>query len=244
MGRTRNNSLDQLRDESLDEASFPAPNGPLRAVAFDLDGLMFNTEDLYEQVGTEVLRRRGCEFTTELMNQMIGRPSPIALQLMIDYHELEMTVEKLADECEGVFHGLIDEHLRPMPGLWDLLGALDGARMPRGIVTSSGRRFAERVLALAGLSERFGFLITAEDIVRGKPDPEPYLLAAERFGVPPESMLVLEDSANGALSGVASGAYTVAVPGGHTLGHAFPGVKFVANSLKDARILSILDIRP
>jgi HAD superfamily hydrolase (TIGR01509 family) len=138
----------------------------------------------------------------------------------------------------------LDEHLEPMPGLLDLLDELDASDTPRGIVTSSGQRFADRVLGIAGLAERFDFLITADDIVRGKPDPEPYLLAAERFGVSPESMLVLEDSANGALSGVASGAYTVAVPGGHTLGHSFPGVKFVANSLKDPRILSILDIRP
>lgn len=231
-------------NDSPRDVAAPPPAGPLLAVAFDLDGLMFNTEDLYEHVGTEVLRRRGCEFTTELMHQMIGRPSPIALQLMIDFHELEVTVEQLADECAGVFEGLLDKHLQPMPGLLTLLDSLDRAGTPRGIVTSSGRRFAERVLAIADLHERFGFLITAEDIVRGKPDPEPYLLAAQRFGVSPESMLVLEDSANGALSGVASGAYTVAVPGGHTLGHTFPGVKFVANSLKDPRILSILKIRP
>jgi HAD superfamily hydrolase (TIGR01509 family) len=218
------------------------PDEPLLAVAFDLDGLMFNTEDLYEHVGTEVLRRRGKAFTAELMNQMIGRPSPVALQLMIDYHALLDTIEQLADECAEVFHGLLNHHLAPMPGLLDLLSDLDLRNLPRGIVTSSGRRFAERVLAIAGLTDRFDFLITAEDIHVGKPDPEPYLLAAERFGMRAAQMLVLEDSANGALSGVASGAYTVAVPSGHTLGHAFPGVKFVAKSLSDRRIRSILDI--
>jgi HAD superfamily hydrolase (TIGR01509 family) len=214
------------------------------AVAFDLDGLMFNTEDLYEHVGAEVLRRRGKEFTAELMHQMIGRPSPIAIQLMIDFHRLEDTIEQIADESAEVFYGLLDEHLAPMPGLQELLDALDEYKLPRGIVTSSGRRFAERVLGIAGIAERFDFLITAEDIVRGKPDPEPYLLAAERFAIEPARMLVLEDSANGAISGVASGAYTVAVPSGHTTAHSFPGVKFIANSLKDPRIRSILDIRP
>jgi HAD superfamily hydrolase (TIGR01509 family) len=217
------------------------PEAPLRAIAFDLDGLMFNTEDLYEHVGTEVLRRRGKEFTVELMNQMIGRPSPIALALMIDYHGLEDTVEQIAQESAQVFHALLDERLEPMPGLLELLDELDAARLPRGIVTSSGRLFAERVLGVAGLADRFDFVITAEDIQRGKPDPEPYLLAATRLGVAAEQMLVLEDSANGALSGVASGAYTVAVPSGHTLGHAFPGVKFIANSLNEPRFRSILD---
>lgn len=227
---------------SLSESSFPSPELALLAVAFDLDGLMFNTEELYEHVGTEILRRRGREFTAELMHQMIGRPSPVALQLMIDFHELNDTVERIADESAEVFHSLLDEHLAPMPGLLPLLDQTDVAGIPRGVVTSSGRRFAERVLEIAGLVNRFDFLITAEDIQRGKPDPEPYLLASRRFGVPPEQLLVLEDSANGARSGVASGAYTVAVPSGHTLGHEFPGVKFVANSLKDERIWSILGI--
>jgi HAD superfamily hydrolase (TIGR01509 family) len=222
--------------------SFPIPDEPLQAVAFDLDGLMFNTEDLYELVGTEVLRRRGKEFSAELMHQMIGRPSPIALQLMIDYHALEDTIEQLANESAEVFQALLDEHLEPMPGLLDLLDHLDRAVIPRGIVTSSGRRFADRVLDLTGLLQRFDFTITAEDIRVGKPDPEPYLLAAARFGVQACRMLVLEDSANGALSGVASGAYTVAVPSGHTLGHKFPGVKFIANSLSDSRIRSILGV--
>jgi HAD superfamily hydrolase (TIGR01509 family) len=231
------------RREFHDEP-FPLPDEWLAAVAFDLDGLMFNTEDLYEQVGTEVLRRRGKEFTAELMHQMIGRPSPIALQFMIDFHRLEDTVEQITDESAEVFHGLLDEHLEPMPGLLALLDAMDEARLPRAIVTSSGRRFAERVLDIADLSGRFGFLITAEDIHRGKPDPEPYLLAAERFGIEPRQTLVLEDSAIGALSGVASGAYTVAVPSGHTTGHTFPGVKFVANSLSDPRIRTILNIGP
>ena len=60
----------------------------LRAIVFDLDGLMFNTEDLFWHVGTELLRRRGSELSTELVDQMMGRRSPFALQMMIDHHQL------------------------------------------------------------------------------------------------------------------------------------------------------------
>ena len=69
----------------------PAP----RAVLFDLDGLMFNTEELYQDVGAELLRRRGHAFTQELLDQMMGRPGRIALQCMIDRHGLDATVEQL-----------------------------------------------------------------------------------------------------------------------------------------------------
>ena len=67
----------------------------LRAVVFDLDGLMFNTEELYEEVGGELLSRRGKQCTRELLDQMMGRPSRIALQIMIDFHQLDASVEQL-----------------------------------------------------------------------------------------------------------------------------------------------------
>ena len=66
-------------------------DSPLKAVVFDLDGLMFNTEDLYQQVGSEVLRRRGKQFTSDLINEMMGRKADKALQLMIDWHGLNDT---------------------------------------------------------------------------------------------------------------------------------------------------------
>ena len=68
--------------------SFDPPHSPLKAVVFDLDGLMFNTEGLYQQVGTEVLARRGKTMTCDLLNEMMGRKSLVALQIMIDWHDL------------------------------------------------------------------------------------------------------------------------------------------------------------
>ena len=72
------------------------PTSPLPAVVFDLDGLMFNTEDLYQYVGSEILRRRGKRFEADLLNQMMGRPGAVALQMMIDWHGLDASVEELA----------------------------------------------------------------------------------------------------------------------------------------------------
>ena len=97
-----------------------------------------------------------------------------------------------------------------MPGLLDLLAALEKAKIPKGIATSSGRQFVDRVLEIADVSDRFAFVVASEDVVEGKPKPEPYLLAADRHGVPPHQMLVLEDSQIGCAAAVAAGAYTVA----------------------------------
>ena len=213
-----------------------------RAVVFDLDGLMFNTEELYVDVGTELLRRRGYQFTDELLDQMMGRPSSIALQIMIDTHALKATVEELLAETDELFPEILRTRLAPMPGLLDLLAALELRSVPKAIATSSRRAFVDRVLGKFDMAARFAFILTSEDIVLGKPDPEIYLKAASKLGLPPDEMLVLEDSQNGCRAAVAAGAVAVAVPSGHSHRHDFTGAALIASSLQDERIYRMLGI--
>ena len=220
-----------------------SPAQDLRAVVFDLDGLMFNTEDLYQQVGTEVLRRRGKEFTSDLIDQMMGRQAHKALQLMVDYHNLDDTWEALAAESMEIMFTLLPDQLEPMPGLLDLLTSLENAALPKAIATSSTREFVERVLPQFDLTPRFSFVLTAQDITNGKPAPDVYLLAAEKLGVLPSETLVLEDSQIGCQAAVAAGAFTVAVPSGQSEDHQFSGVSLIADSLADPRIYEALAIQ-
>ena len=227
-------------DSPADDFLYPA--APLRAVAFDLDGLMFNTEDLYKDVGNTVLGRRGKKLTPGLLDQMIGLKSSVALQVMIDYHQLDDSVDGLAAESDAVFRAIIPSRLAPMHGLFDLLDALDTAGLPKGVATSSPRDFAYLVLGQFDLPPRLDFVLGAEDVLEGKPAPEIYLTAARLAGVRPEEMLVLEDSGVGCQAGQAAGAYTVAVPHHHTIHHNFDGVSFRAESLADPRIRAVLGL--
>ncbi|HEX4147766.1 MAG TPA: HAD family hydrolase [Pirellulales bacterium] len=213
-----------------------------RAVVFDLDGLMFNTEELYQDVGGELLRRRGKVFTSQLLDAMMGRPNRIALQIMIDWHTLGDTVDVLIAETEEIFVGILDARLELMPGLADLLGALEEAAIPKAIATSSPRRFVTNVLARFELEPRFAFVLTSEDVVEGKPHPEIYQTAARRLNVAPSQMMVLEDSQNGCRAAAAAGAITVAVPGGHSRQQDFSCATLVANTLADPRIYQILGL--
>jgi HAD superfamily hydrolase (TIGR01509 family) len=221
---------------------FHPPILPLRAVTFDLDGLMFNTEELYQEVGGMILARRGKEFTAELLDKMMGRKSDVALALMIEHHQLDATPEQLAAETAEIFGGILPHRLQPMPGLLDLLSALEAARIPKGIATSSGRAFVDLVLGVFNLAPRFSFVLASEDIQHGKPEPDVYLLAAERHGVAPAEMMVLEDSQIGCRAAVAACTYAVAVPHGQSLTHQFPGVKFEAKTLADPRIYAALNL--
>jgi HAD superfamily hydrolase (TIGR01509 family) len=217
--------------------------GP-KAVVFDLDGLMVNTEDLYQDVGAQILRRRGKQFDADLLDAMMGCPADIALQRMIDWHQLDDTVAGLAAETDEIFATVLDERLEVMPGLWDLLARLEAAGTPKAIATSSGPEFARDVLARFALAPRFQFVLTSQDVRHGKPHPEIYLLAADRFGVEPGEILVLEDSQNGCRAAVAAGTVVVAVPSGHSLRHDFVGAVLVADSLADPRLLAKLPIAP
>jgi HAD superfamily hydrolase (TIGR01509 family) len=212
----------------------------VQAVAFDLDGLMFNTEELYNEVGTELVGRRGFEIDPELLRQMMGRPSSVALPLMIQWYGLEVTVEQLQEETDEVFASILEHRLQAMPGLVELLGELNRRSIPKAITTSSRRSYVNRVLGISGLETEFELILSAEDVDEGKPAPEIYLKAASRMGVSPPEMLVLEDSEIGCRAAVAADAFTVAVPGAHSAQHEFPGVAFIANSLRDPRIYGCL----
>lgn len=230
-----------MNEQSASNAYTP-PVTPIKAVAFDMDGLMFNTEELYGFVGEEILRQRGKEFTPELLEQMIGLRTPIALQRMIDYHHLDDTVEQLTAASQTVFRQILPTRLAPMPGLLGLLDQLEANTIPKGVATSSMQEFALEVLGQFDILKRMQFVLAAEDVQEGKPNPEIYLKAASNFSVKPSEMLVLEDSAVGCKAAVAAGAYVVAVPGFHTFEHKFDGVQFVAESLADSRIQMALSL--
>ncbi|HTN76832.1 MAG TPA: HAD-IA family hydrolase [Pirellulaceae bacterium] len=218
------------------------PARPLRAVCFDLDGTMFNTEEIYWDVGHTLLTRRGKQVTRALLDQMMGRPSRVALQIMIDFHGLNATVPELQAETTTIFTSLLDTRLALMPGLSALLDAIEAAGLPKAIATSSHRAYLDDVLARFQLTDRFAFALTGDDVQDGKPHPEIYLAAAQRLNVSPAEMLVLEDSENGCKAAIAAGAFTVAVPGDHSRQHNFSGVAFEADSLRDARIYAALQL--
>ena len=202
---------------------------------------MFNTEDVYWMVGEELLRRRGHTFTRELSDAMMGLTPEPTFAVMIQWHGLDDTWQELLAESEEIFRQLRG-HLSPMPGLIELLDALEAAGIPKAIGSSSSRRMLDAVLSQFQMEPRFAFTLAAEDLAHGKPHPEVYLRAAARLGVRPEEMLVLEDSQAGCQAGAAAGAFTVAVPGTHSRGQDFSTASLVIESLADPRLYKVLGL--
>ena len=127
-----------------------------------------------------------------------------------------------------------------MPGLESLLGLLESSGIPKGIATSSHRKFATRALGIFDLEPRFDFVLTSESVTNGKPHPEVYQTAARNHGIETGQMLVLEDSVHGSSAGVASGAITVAVPSRRVDVTQFGEVYAICERLDDSAIIELI----
>ncbi len=234
--KKRNNDI----SNETDNLSTAKEKKGIIAVAFDMDGLMLNTEDLYSEVGHILMQRRGKTYRDVVRNQMIGLPAPEAFGVLIREENMQESWQKLQRETDDIFESILPTKLAPMLGLIDLMDYLDELGMRRCVATSSTQSFAKKALSIVGMLDRVDFVITAEDVVHGKPYPDIYWAAASRLSVSIENLLVLEDSPTGTKAGVAAGAYVVTVPNEHTKHGCFEGCQWIADTLCDERIYGLL----
>jgi HAD superfamily hydrolase (TIGR01509 family) len=187
-----------------------------------------------------LLRRRGHEATPAIFHAMMGRRAEESFTALIELLDLKETIPELEAESREIFFSLLDDILEPMPGLFELLDLIEKRGLPKAVATSSERAYLDGMLARFELQNRFDTTLTAEDVSHGKPHPEIYLKAAQRLGVEPASMLVLEDSENGTRAAAAAGTHIISVPHRHSAHFSFKEAKAIAGSLVDPVITSLL----
>ena len=210
------------------------------AVVFDLDGLMLNTEDVFSIAGKQMLARRGMKMTDEIHQSMLGRRPNEAFQAMKDITGITDSIESLKLETRELFSSIADDHLSPMPGLFELLNVVDETGLPKAVATSSPRDYMENLLGRFDLLHRFAITLTAEDVTHGKPHPEIYLTAAARLNVHPHQMMVLEDSETGTRAGASAGAVVVSISNIHTSKGDFSMATLKTHRLDSDEVLNLL----
>jgi HAD superfamily hydrolase (TIGR01509 family) len=183
------------------------------AVLWDMDGLLVDTEPLWTVAEHELAERLGGVFTAEMKAAIVGTRLDVAVPLFLQHLGREATPEAVQDSAARLLDRMVELFAQPLalqPGAADLLKAVDDAGIPQALVSSSFRVLVDAVLA-HGVGP-FATTLAGDEVVRGKPDPEPYLTAAARLGVDPVRCVVLEDSPAGVASGEAAGCAVVAVP--------------------------------
>jgi HAD superfamily hydrolase (TIGR01509 family) len=229
---------DTNRSEQTNDQAVPPVS--IRGIALDMDGLLFDTEGLYWQVGDIVLQRRGYRFCAELQERMMGRIGVDSAQQMIDFFSLSDSPQALLDEADVLYGALLRDGLKPMPGLSEWIELLQQSGLPFGLATSSRRKWVDVIFERVSWSASLAFTLTGDDVVNGKPHPEMYSKAAAALEIDAGQMLVLEDSGNGCAAAVAAGAIVVAIPSEHTIGQSFEGAALVADSLLDSRLTGLI----
>jgi HAD superfamily hydrolase (TIGR01509 family) len=183
-----------------------------QAVVFDMDGLMFNTESLYRDAILAAAADGGHDVPLPFYLSTIGMSGEVTRLAFNERCGKEFDFDRFWTRASEQFIELAKMQLCLKTGVVELLDYLDDAGLPRAIATSSRHEDVQRNLAAQGLLDRFQTVIARGDYLRGKPHPDPFLHAADRLGIEPESCVALEDSHNGVRSASGAGMMTIMVP--------------------------------
>ena len=184
----------------------------IRAVVFDMDGLLVDTEVLIRDLMMKLAPQFGAELPDHVFQQMVGLPSDASDAVARAHFGPDFPLEALEAELTVHVRAAMELGVALKAGVIELLDYLDAAAIPRAIATSSSHGAVERTLGPSGILPRFGAIVAAGDYPRGKPNPDPFLAAAARLGVAPEHCPALEDLHNGVRAAHAAGMMTIMVP--------------------------------
>ncbi|WP_214410944.1 HAD family hydrolase [Sphaerisporangium fuscum] len=181
------------------------------AVFFDMDGTLVDTEKLWFQAESEVMRRLGAGWTPADQENLVGGSMPATVAYMLRVSGSDRDPAEIEAWMLDTVLGLLAEGFEAMPGALELYAEVRASGVPTGLVTSSSRLMTDAVLGGLGLDD-LDVVVTGDDVERFKPDPEPYLRAARALGLDPVRCAALEDSPNGVAAATAAGCAVVAVP--------------------------------
>ena len=181
------------------------------AVVFDMDGVLLQSEEVWDAVREQFVRERGGRYDPEIQRAMMGMSSPEWSRYLHEHAGVADTPEAINAEVVRRMLASYRDHLPLIAGAQDAVRRL-AARFPLGLASSSNRELIDVVLDVSGLASGFAATVSSEEVAHGKPAPDVYLEAARRLGVDPGRCCAIEDSHGGIRSAKSAGMRVVAIP--------------------------------
>jgi len=204
----------------------------IKAILWDNDGVLVDTEPLYFRATREILARVGVELTQELYVEHILRDSHGAWHLATERGVPPEEIDRLRDERNARYEQLLHQGNTAIDGAQETLANLHG-KFKMGIVTSSKPDHFEIIHQSTGLLRYFDFVVTSLYYTHYKPHPEPYLVGLERIGCTRDECVVIEDSPRGLAAANAAGIRCLVIPSGLAAKEDFVGAHMVLNTITD-----------
>jgi HAD superfamily hydrolase (TIGR01509 family) len=206
----------------------------IEAVVFDLDGIIVDSEHVWDDVRQELAEERGGRWHERASRDMMGMSSPEWSRYMHDVIGLAEPPDEINAEVVRRMEAGYRERLPLIPGAVEAVERL-AARWPLGLASSSNRELIDLALEASGLARLFAATVSSEEVARGKPAPDVYLEAARRLGVQPGGCAAIEDSENGILSAKAAGMRVLAIPNPQfpPAAHALAEADLVLDSIRE-----------
>ena len=183
----------------------------IRAVVFDLDGVLLQSEEVWDAVRERYVTERGGRYDDEVQRAMMGMSAPEWSAYLAEDAGVPGTPEQINNDVVGLMLEAYARELPLLPGAVDVVRRM-AAAFPLALASSSNRAIFEEVLRLAAIADCFAATVSSEEVPRGKPAPDVYLEAARRLGVAPERCAAVEDSHSGIRSAHTAAMRVVAIP--------------------------------
>lgn len=205
----------------------------IRAVIFDMDGVMIDSEPLWEKTERILLARRGIDYSPDYRDKIVGLNQRDSGKLLVGTFDLDDTVEEIIAERVAILTSIYEKELEVVPSLVPLLKELGKNGYVLAVASSSPERVIKFVLDMFSLNDYFSAVVSGESAENGKPHPDIYIHTAERLGLKPSECVAIEDSINGLRSAKGAGMYCIAIPDKRLSPAEFKSANLILDSLEE-----------
>lgn len=178
----------------------------MKAVIFDMDGVIIDSEPIHFEVDMQTMRDLGFDISSEELEKYVGTTNEYMFTDLKNKYNINQSIEEIINyKVELTKKKIIQSDLEPIEGIKELLVDLKNKNIPTAIASSSPRSFIDVVVSKFNLQDYFNYIVSGEEVVNGKPAPDVYIETARKLGLSPEECTVIEDSRNGVLAAKTAG---------------------------------------